>query len=87
MPKVEIYSSLLCGYCHRAKRLLKAKGVDFEEIDVLMNGAKRREMIERAGGSSSVPQIFVDGRHIGGSDELHALEASGKLDTLLGNAP
>ena len=87
MPKVEIYSSLLCGYCHRAKRLLKAKGVDFEEIDVLMNGAKRREMAERAGGRSSVPQVFIDGRHIGGSDELHALEAAGKLDNLLDKSP
>ena len=83
MAKVEIYSSMFCGFCHRAKMLLKRKGVDFTEFDVLMNGAKRREMVERAGGRTSVPQIFIDGAHIGGSDELAALEASGELDRLL----
>ncbi len=83
MAKVEIYSSMFCGFCHRAKMLLKRKGVDFTEVDVMMNGAKRREMVERAGGRTSVPQIFIDGAHIGGSDELAALEASGELDRLL----
>lgn len=83
MAKVEIYSSMLCGHCHRAKRLLKDKGVEFEEIDVLMHPTRRKEMTERAGGKTSVPQIFIDGRHIGGSDRLHELDASGELDRLL----
>ena len=83
MARVEIYSSMLCGFCHRAKRLLNSKGVDFEETDVTLSPGKRREMTERAGGRTSVPQIFINGEHIGGSDELYALEAEGKLDPLL----
>ena len=83
MAKVEIYTSPFCGYCFRAKRLLGSKGVAFEEFDVMMDQAKKREMIDRAGGRSTVPQIFIDGRHIGGSDELHDLEKAGKLDPLL----
>lgn len=83
MAKVEIYSSPLCGYCHAAKRLLKKKGVEFEETNVLIHPSKRGEMMERAGGRSSVPQIFIDGKHIGGSDELHELDFDGDLDKLL----
>jgi glutaredoxin 3 len=83
MAKVEIYTSPFCGYCFRAKRLLDSKGVSFEEFDVMMDQAKREEMVERAGGRSTVPQIFIDGRHIGGCDELHALDKAGKLDPLL----
>ena len=83
MAKVEIYTSPFCGYCFRAKRLLDSKGVSFEEFDVMMDAAKKREMVERAGGRSTVPQIFIDGRHIGGCDELHALDRAGKLDPLL----
>lgn len=83
MAQIEIYTSMFCGFCHRAKRLLKQKGAAFEEIDVTMGPRKRAEMIDRAGGRTSVPQIFIDGRHIGGCDELYALESKGKLDPLL----
>jgi glutaredoxin 3 len=84
MARVEIYSSLFCGYCARAKALLERKGVAYETIDVLENPSRRDEMIERAHGGTTVPQIFIDGVHIGGSDELVALERAGKLDALLG---
>lgn len=80
---MEIYSSPLCGFCHAAKRLLKSKGVRFTEINVLANPARKAEMIARAGGSRTVPQIFIDGTHVGGCDELHALERAGKLDLML----
>ncbi len=83
MAHVEIYTKDWCGYCTRAKRLLGDKGVAFEEYDITMGGPKRLEMIERASGASSVPQIFIDGTHIGGSDALMALDADGKLDTML----
>ena len=83
MAQIEIYTSMFCGFCHRAKHLLKQKGAAFEEIDVTMGPRKRAEMINRAGGRTSVPQIFIDGRHIGGCDELYALESKGKLDPLL----
>lgn len=83
MAKVEIYTSPFCGFCFRAKRLLDSKGVAFEEYDVMMDQAKKREMVDRAGGRSTVPQIFIDDRHVGGCDELHALDAAGKLDPLL----
>lgn len=83
MNKVEIYTSPLCGYCHAAKRLLTQKGVDFAETDVLMEPTKKSEMIERAHGGRSVPQIFIGGEHIGGCDELHALERAGMLDKML----
>lgn len=84
MARVEIYTKDWCGYCARAKRLLEEKGVDFEEYDITLGGPKRTEMIERAGGGATVPQIFIDGVHVGGSDDLAALEASGKLDAMLG---
>lgn len=83
MAKVEIYTKFLCGYCARAKRLLANKGAELEEFDITMNAAKRDEMLARANGHRTVPQIFIDDRHIGGSDELAALEAAGELDALL----
>ncbi|MGQ0675987.1 MAG: glutaredoxin 3 [Rhodospirillales bacterium] len=83
MAKVEIYSSFLCGYCARAKALLGRKGVKYEEIDVMAHPGRRDEMRRRAGGRNTVPQIFIDGAHVGGSDDLYALEAAGKLDALL----
>ncbi len=84
MAKVEIYTRIFCGYCTRAKRLLDAKGVDYEEIDVTMDRERRNEMVQRAPGAMTVPQIFIDDRHVGGSDDLHALDARGGLDPLLG---
>ncbi len=84
MARIEIYTKAFCPYCTRAKRLLDEKGAAFEEIDITMGGPKRQEMIQRAGGRSTVPQIFIDDRHIGGSDDLAALEREGQLDPLLG---
>ncbi len=83
MQPVEIYTSPLCGFCHAAKRLLKKKGVNFSEINVLTNPSRKPEMIQRAGGKHTVPQIFVGDTHVGGCDELYALERAGKLDALL----
>ncbi len=83
MPKVEIYTKFTCGYCARAKSLLTAKGVAFEEFDISMGGPRRAEMLARSNGRGTVPQIFIDGRHIGGSDDLAALERRGGLDPLL----
>ena len=84
MAKIEIYTGFLCGYCVAARRLLRRKGVAFEEIKVGFRPARRAEMMERAGGRHTVPQIFIDGRHIGGCDDLYALDAAGGLDPLLG---
>ena len=81
--KVEIYSSPFCGYCARAKSLLSRKGVEYVDYDVLADSSLRDQMVERAGGAYTVPQIFIDGVHVGGSDELHALDREGKLDSLL----
>jgi glutaredoxin 3 len=81
--KVEIYSSPFCGYCARAKGLLRRKGVEFVEYDVLERPELRKEMTARAGGLTSVPQIFAGGTHLGGSDDIHALDAAGKLDPIL----
>lgn len=83
MAKVEIYTKMLCPYCTRAMKLLRAKGAEIEEFDITMGGSRRAEMLGRAGGRSTVPQIFIDGVHVGGSDDLAALEAAGKLDPLL----
>ena len=83
MPKVEIYTAQMCGYCHRALRLLDSKGVAYEQIDVSMSSSLRDEMRSRSGGGRTVPQIFIDGDHIGGSDDLYALERAGNLDPLL----
>jgi glutaredoxin 3 len=87
MAQVEIYGTMFCPFCYRAKRLLNGKGVAFDEVDVTMSPGKRNEMMERAGGRHTVPQIFIGGAHIGGCDELYALEAAGKLDPLLAGAP
>ncbi|WP_299728299.1 glutaredoxin 3 [uncultured Tateyamaria sp.] len=83
MKPVEIYTSPLCGYCHAAKRLLKEKGIAFSEVDVLRHSDRKGEMIKRANGGRTVPQIFVGDVHVGGCDELYALERAGKLDGLL----
>ena len=83
MARVEIYTKMFCGFCAAAKRLLTAKGVEFEEYEITMGGDKRAEMLQRADGRSSVPQIFIDGTHVGGCDDLHALEETGKLDPML----
>lgn len=83
MTEVEIYTSPTCPYCWRAKRLLDAKGVGYTEIDVSSNVELRRTMSERAGGRRTVPQIFIGGRSIGGSDDLAELERSGRLDAIL----
>lgn len=84
MATVEIYTTPICGYCHRAKTLLSSKGVSFSEIDVMADPSRRAEMMERANGGRTVPQIFIDGTHVGGSDDLYALDRAGKLDALLG---
>ncbi len=83
MPPVEIYTSRFCPYCNMAKALLKRKGVTFTEINLSHEMERRNEMIERANGRMTVPQIFIGSVHVGGSDELHALERAGKLDPLL----
>ena len=83
MPKVEIYSTRYCPYCIAAKALLTRKNVAFTEIDVSGDPAGRSKMVERANGRMTVPQIFIDGVHVGGCDDLHALERAGKLDPLL----
>ncbi|MEE2760685.1 MAG: glutaredoxin 3 [Pseudomonadota bacterium] len=83
MIKVEIYTSPICGFCWRAKSLLKDKGVEFQEIDVTLHPNRRPEMIQRANGTSTVPQIFIGDAHIGGCDELLALDHKGGLDPLL----
>ena len=83
MSKVVMYSSGLCPYCHAAKRLLAARGVAFVEIDVDFDPERRSEMIARAGGRHTVPQIFIREHHVGGCDELYALERGGGLDALL----
>jgi glutaredoxin 3 len=84
MAKVEIYTTMFCPYCARAKALLQKKGASYTEYDIEAETALREEMIRRAGGRSTVPQIFIDGAHIGGSDELAALDRAGQLDARLG---
>lgn len=83
MQPVEIYTSPLCGFCHAAKRLLSQKGINFSEIDVTAQPERRGEMTQRANGGRTVPQIFIGEAHVGGCDELFALERAGKLDGLL----
>ncbi|MGE0748164.1 MAG: glutaredoxin 3 [Rhodospirillales bacterium] len=83
MTEVLIYSSSWCPFCHRAKRLLTNKGVAFTEIDVDGKPDLRREMVDKAGGRSTVPQIFIGGAHVGGCDDLYALDRAGKLDAML----
>jgi glutaredoxin 3 len=81
--EVEMYTTMFCPYCTRARTLLQRKGAAFTEIDIIEEPARREEMIRRAGGRTSVPQIFINGEHIGGSDELAALDRAGKLDAKL----
>ena len=83
MARVEVYSSIFCPYCARARALLERKGVAFETIDLMEQPGRRSEMIERAGGRTSVPQIFINGEHVGGCDDLHALDGAGELDAKL----
>ena len=83
-PKVEIYTKWGCPYCVAAKALLDGKGVSYEEYDITMGGPKRAEMLERVPGAMTVPQVLIDGRPVGGSDDIHALDRQGKLDPLLG---
>lgn len=83
MARVEIYTKAFCGFCTRAKALLTSKGAQIDEYDITMGGPDRVTMIQRANGRTTVPQIFIDGRHIGGCDDLFALDARGGLDPLL----
>jgi glutaredoxin 3 len=83
MPKVVIYTRDWCGYCSAALRLLQSKGVPFEEINLTGKPAEREELVEMAGGQTTVPQIFIDDKHIGGCDDLYALDGAGELDPLL----
>jgi glutaredoxin 3 len=85
--KVEIYTKWGCPYCVSAKALLDRKGVSYEEYDITMGGPKREEMQERVPGAWTVPQVLIDGKPVGGSDEIHALDRQGKLDALLGIGP
>jgi len=83
VPLVEVYTKTFCGFCWRAKHLLESKGVQYKEISVDFGGESRQQMIERANGRTTVPQIFIAGRHVGGCDELLGLERDGKLDELI----
>lgn len=82
--RVEVYATQTCPYCHAARGLLAKKGVEYELIDVGARPELRAAMTQRAGGRTSVPQIFIDGQHVGGSDDIHALDRAGKLDPMLG---
>jgi len=81
--RILVYSTPFCGYCGSAKRLLTNKGAEFTEVDVMFDPERRQEMLTRSGGRRTVPQIFIDGRHIGGFDDLSALDQAGELDALL----
>lgn len=83
MPEIVVYTKDSCPYCHAAKALLRKKGAAFTEIDIQKHPERRAEMIEKAGGRSTVPQIFIGGAHVGGCDDIHALDGAGKLDALL----
>jgi glutaredoxin 3 len=83
VPQVEIYTKVTCPYCIRAKQLLDSKGVQYREIKVDLGGAEKQEMVQRANGRMTVPQVFIGGQHIGGCDDLMALEYAGKLNGLL----
>jgi glutaredoxin 3 len=87
MARIILYTTEYCGYCRAAKQLLRAKGLEFEEIDVAFDPDLRAEMVQRANGMRTVPQIFIHGRHVGGYQELAALERQGKLDDWLAGAP
>ena len=83
MSKVTIYTTPICPYCVRAKALLKKKGATFDEVDVFMDADARQEMEDKTNGARTVPQIFIGEQHVGGCDELYALESEGQLDPLL----
>ncbi len=85
-PKVEIYTKIYCGYCYRAKRLLESKGVDFVEYDITLGGEDKAAMLARKPDAYTVPQIFIDDRPVGGSDDIARLDREGKLDAMLGLA-
>jgi glutaredoxin 3 len=85
--RIVVYSTPFCGYCGAAKRLLAGKGVEVTEIDVMFDPEQRQKMMQKSGGRRTVPQIFIDGQHIGGFDELSALDANGELDRLLADKP
>jgi glutaredoxin 3 len=87
MASIEIYTTRSCPYCHAAKRLLARKGAEFTEIDVSGDPKGRSQMVARAGGCMTVPQIFIGETHVGGCDDLYALDQAGKLDALLGDTP
>jgi glutaredoxin 3 len=84
MAEVEMYTTMFCPYCSRARSLLRQKGVDFVDIDIAEQPARRAEMVRRAGGRTTVPQIFINGEHVGGCDDLVALDRAGRLDPKLG---
>ncbi len=83
MAQIDIYTTFMCPYCSRAKALLEKKGQTYNEIDVSYDAARREEMTQKAGGVRTVPQIWINGTHVGGSDDLHALDRAGKLDAML----
>ena len=83
LPDIDIYTTPFCPFCWRAKKLLDNKGVEFTEINLMMHPGRRQEMLDRAQGGHTVPQIFIDGNHIGGCDELYALDREGNLESLL----
>jgi len=83
LPDIDIYTTPFCPFCWRAKQLLDSKGVEFTEINIMMNSGRRQEMLDRSKGAHTVPQIFIDDTHVGGCDELHALDRESKLDPLL----
>lgn len=84
MPEIIVYTKDYCPYCHAAKELLRKKGAAFTEVDIQKHPDRRAEMIEKAGGRTTVPQIFIGGQHVGGCDDIHALDGAGKLDPMLG---
>nr|WP_115937971.1 glutaredoxin 3 [Aestuariispira insulae] len=86
MALVEVYARPMCGFCHQAKKLLDSKGIAYTEYDIWAEGQRKAEMVQRANGRTTVPQIFINDNHIGGCDDLMALERTGKLDQLLGDA-
>ncbi|MGQ3355321.1 MAG: glutaredoxin 3 [Phreatobacter sp.] len=84
MPEITVYTKDYCPYCHAAKELLRKKGAAFTEVDIQKHPDRRAEMVQKAGGRTTVPQIFIGGQHVGGCDDIHALDSAGKLDPLLG---
>ena len=83
MAKIELYYPDFCGFCARAERLLQSKNVDYKRINIWEVDGAKEEMVQRSGGRTTVPQVFIDGKHVGGSDDLFALESQGKLDAMI----